>query len=114
MYPQIIAAIIAIWGIVVPFTLTPAPNINTYAYTYTSSEVCNIVIDSGLFPNLPESTQTSILLHEYGHCLGLGHYGSCNYNESIMGCATLGYVTDYDRAMLRVKVRGYVAGVASD
>ena len=114
MYLPIIATVIVLWGIIMPVSVTSAPDINTYAYTYTASGVCNIVTDSGLFPNLSESGQVSILLHEYGHCLGLGHYGSCNYNESIMGCATLGYVTDYDRAMLRIKVRGYVAGVASD
>lgn len=63
---------------------------------------CTIGVFRPGFERSTESANFSVMLHEVGHILvGPEHYGSCNHNVSIMGCAFLGYITDYDRFMLK-------------
>lgn len=69
------------------------------------TDFCLIGIERAPFQSRTPAEQLSIVTHEVGHCLGLNHYGDCNSNRSIMGCAILGYVTDYDRFMLGPKYK---------
>lgn len=97
MLNLLLATAIAIWGIVVPTTIEPVyHDVGLPAYTTLYQDQCNIVIDMRAWE---ESQLPSVILHEYGHCLGLDHYGSCNHNLSIMGCPSLGYLSSYDRLM---------------
>ena len=78
---------------------------NWWAQTGAHSDHCLIGVNEPWFTSATPELRQSVITHEVGHCLGLGHFGSCNYNEAIMGCATLGEITGYDRAMLGA-VRG--------
>lgn len=67
---------------------------------------CVIIADPVRMAGYTTEQQVSILTHEVGHCLGLGHFGTCNGPApAIMGCATLGEITPYDRLKL-AQVRG--------
>lgn len=102
----LVAKALLAWGVLNP----PVPiNIEFYendngqlAQAGCSDTQCLIGVNRQQFSRASEDEQFSVILHEVGHTLvGPEHYGSCNHNESIMGCATLGRITDYDRFMLK-------------
>lgn len=115
MFDYLLALAFVLWNIIVPVHLEVfQTDLRTPAYAYTLSGECYIAIDQSRMLAYSQPQQQSIILHEYGHCLGLGHFGDCNSTPAIMGCATLGYVTEYDRVRLHMSIRGYVGGLASD
>lgn len=65
---------------------------------------CLIGVYQAWWDEADEFNRESLILHEVGHCAGLGHYGSCNGELSIMGCPNLGYLTGYDKAMVGYRV----------
>lgn len=73
------------------------------AVTAVDTSECRIYADPVVMAQYSSFQQQSIITHEVGHCLGLSHYGDCNSQPSIMGCATLGYITDYDRMRLNMQ-----------
>jgi hypothetical protein len=107
----LIALVLALWGVTfthpifVNFHTDPALGIG-FAYVQQLEHPdgppvgsCTISFDEARWATMTQAQRESLALHEVGHCLGLGHYGSCNANLSIMGCPSLGRVTGYDRAM---------------
>jgi hypothetical protein len=100
----LIALVLLMWGVTVAPAITVEFSVGDMgvggqANVYAPGK-CMIGLDGPRWERLNETERMSLMLHEVGHCLGLGHYGSCNANLSIMGCPSLGRVTDYDRAML--------------
>jgi hypothetical protein len=61
---------------------------------------CIIAIDEPQWDAMTPARRQSLLLHEVGHTLGLGHYGSCNANVSVMGCWVVEELTGIDHAEL--------------
>ena len=100
----ILALAIALWAVVAP-TITVEffqNDIGTLAQTgCPEANRCIIGVYEPGWNRLSEADRLSLMLHEVGHTLGLGHYRSCNYQQSIMGCWNLGEITAYDRAMLK-------------
>jgi hypothetical protein len=95
----IIAAALALWGIVIPLRVEFFENdIGILAQSCGPNGLIGVYRPG--WEQLSEADRVSLIAHEAGHCLGLGHYGSCNHNHAIMGCWNLGEVTGYDRAML--------------
>ena len=99
----IIAVCLAIWGVL----SAPAIAVEFYqndngqlAQTGAHGGNCLIAVYEPGWNTLSADEQRSLMLHEVGHCLGLDHFGSCNYNEAIMGCWSLPEPTGYDRARL--------------
>lgn len=108
-----LALAIAAWSISTSVSIEGVHHDVGYpAYATVHEGHCNIVVDMRVYTD--QTALNSVVLHEYGHCLNLDHYGSCNYNESIMGCPSLGYLTDYDRLMVGPKYQLIVGLWASD
>lgn len=97
MLVSVLALVIAAWGMFTPTTIYYAP-IDNLAYAGQSDSQCIITVH----PEIPSHRLYSIILHEYGHCLGLGHFGDCNTYRTIMGCADLGYVDEYSKFRVEV------------
>ena len=100
----LIALVLLMWGVTVAPVITVEISehdfgIGAQANVYAPGK-CLIGVNGPRWKLLNETERMSLMLHEVGHCLGLGHYGSCNAELSIMGCPSLGRITDYDRAML--------------
>ena len=117
LFTYIAAALLA-WGI------TSAPAITAEFHSNPAAPIaqagaglppdghCLIGVFDGWWASASEADRQSVMTHEMGHCLGLGHYGDCNSIPSIMGCAFLGEITDYDRVMLaRARGSGYAVVV---
>lgn len=95
------------WGVpAVPVDL----HIEHIGWTVAFSTPTAIYVDEGWLASAPEARVRSTMLHETGHVIGLDHYGDCNSVPAIMGCATLGTITDFDRAKLAV-LHGYRVAV---
>ena len=98
----LVALALALWGASVAIRVEFFQNdvgLTAQSNVYEPGK-CLIGIHEPRWAALDEGERQSIMLHEVGHCLGLGHYGSCNAHLSIMGCPSLGRVTEYDKAML--------------
>lgn len=125
MLAYLVGLALAAWGVLAPPVIDVewfSNEIGAGIYAQTgyqpASNYCLIGVSSTHWNELTPDQQLYVIEHEVGHCLGLDHYGSCNYNVSVMGCATGTPVTDYDR--LRYKLasgRGYkifAGGLALD
>ncbi len=92
------------WGVSpIPVTIvTEDTPLIAYTYTPANQTIKEIHYDKTYLATAPEADLRSVTLHEVGHVLGLQHYGDCNTTDhmAIMGCANLGYITDYDRLQL--------------
>ena len=67
---------------------------------------CLISVHPNDFPALPEGHKMAVVLHEVGHCLGLGHYGDCWDAPTIMASCLLSEPTERDRIEL-IRANGY-------
>lgn len=67
---------------------------------------CLISVHPHDFTALPSNLQSYVMLHEVGHCLGLGHYGDCATEPTIMASCVVAEPTLRDRIEL-IRVRGY-------
>lgn len=114
MLATLLTLALAAWGAINPPSITIEWFANEigggiYAQTgyHPETSSCLIGVSSTHWGELTPDQQLDVIEHEVGHCLGLAHYGSCNVNVSVMGCALGTPVTDYDR--LRYKMVNQLA-----
>lgn len=67
---------------------------------------CLVSVHPTDFPALTPELQAYVMLHEVGHCLGLGHYGDCAFEPTIMASCVVAEPTERDRLEL-IRVNGY-------
>jgi len=113
MLEQLVALALVAWGL----WFTP-PVIQIEGFDHDLGNVaqssgpeivtpCLIAVDNARFAQLTPAYQQSTITHEVGHCLGLGHFGTCNGEViALMGCGILPGPTEVDRVML-IRIHGY-------
>jgi hypothetical protein len=67
---------------------------------------CLISVHPTDFPALTPELQAYVVLHEVGHCLGLGHYGNCATEPTIMASCVVAEPTERDRIEL-IRLHGH-------
>lgn len=115
MLENLIALAVVLWGL----WFTPPPidvqfhqptqDIDAqgmgWSATFTDGS-CLVSVHPTDFPALPADYQLAVILHEVGHCFGLGHYGHCQIEPAIMASCPVPVVTGRDRLEL-IRVNGY-------
>lgn len=114
---EIVVSALMLWGawFTVPEIRTqyhqPTQDIDAQGMAWASPAVvgqpyCLISVHPTDFPALTAFNQMAVMLHEVGHCLGLGHYGDCWDDATIMASCALAEPTMGDRIEL-IRLRGY-------
>lgn len=125
MLENLVAVAVVMWGlwfapppIDVQFH-QPTQNIDAQGMGWSATMPdgsCLVSVHPTDFPALPIDYQMAVMLHEVGHCFGLGHFGHCQLEPAVMASCPIPLPTERDRVEL-IRIRGYRAvlgGLASD
>ena len=118
MLENLVAAAVVLWGlwftpppIYVQFH-QPGTNFDAqhigWAATGFPDGSCLVSVHPIDFPALPIDYQMAVMLHEVGHCFGLGHFGHCQLEPAVMASCPIPLPTEHDRTEL-IRIRGYRA-----
>lgn len=120
----LVSAALILWGIwFTPPTINtqfhqPTQDIDAQGMAWSAAfpdGSCLISVHPTEFPALTPELQAYVMLHEVGHCLGLGHYGDCATEPTIMASCVVAEPTLIDRIeLIRLHGRQAVVSVAFD
>jgi hypothetical protein len=114
MLAPLVAIALSLWAVWFPVSIQtqfhqPTQDIDAQGMAWSATfpdGSCLVSVHPTDFTALSESNQLAVMLHEVGHCLGLGHFGDCGADQTVMASCMLAEPTERDRLEL-IRANGH-------
>ena len=114
MLTPLVAIALSLWAVWFPVSIQtqfhqPTQDIDAQGMAWSATfpdGSCLISVHPHDFTALTPELQSYVILHEVGHCLGLGHFGDCDSEPTIMASCVVIEPTERDRIEL-IRLHGH-------